>query len=143
MAEKIKTNIRELEGALIRVVAYAKLMNKTVSVDVAKDVLKGMIVEGEKKISVGLIQDKVAHYFDINPQEMKAKKRTRAVAYPRQIAMFLSRDLTDLSLPEIGHYFGGRDHTTVLHACDKIENERKTNEKVRWIIDKLTMSIKG
>jgi len=143
LAEKIKTNIRELEGALIRVVAYAKLMNKSVSVDLAKEVLKGMIIEGEKKIGVDLIQKKVASYFDINPLDMKAKKRTRAVAYPRQIAMYLSRDLTDLSLPEIGQFFGGRDHTTVLHACEKIEKLLTSDEKARWVIDKLVLNIKG
>lgn len=142
LAEKIRSNIRELEGALIRVVAYAKLMNKEVTVDLAKEVLRGMFVEGERKIGVDLIQKKVAQYFGIGLQDMKVKKRTKAVAYPRQIAMYLSRDLTDLSLPEIGHSFGGRDHTTVLHACDKIEKDLE-KEKVRWIVNKLILSIKG
>ena len=143
LAENIKTNIRELEGALMRVMAYAKLMNKTISVDLAKEVLKGMIMEGERKIGVDTIQKKVAQYFDITQQDMKAKKRTRAVAYPRQIAMYLSRDLTDLSLPEIGSYFGGRDHTTVLHACEKVEREIKADDKTRWVIEKLISNIKG
>jgi len=143
LGENIRTNIRELEGALIRVVAYAKLMNKDVSVALAREVLKGMIVEGEKRVGVELIQKKVAGYFDIALQDMKVKKRTRAVAYPRQIAMYLSRDLTDLSLPEIGSSFGGRDHTTVLHACEKIERELKNDEKVQWIIKKLIVNIKG
>ena len=142
LGENIRTNIRELEGALIRVVAYAKLMNKDVTVELARDVLKGMIVEGEKRIGVEWIQKKVAEYFDITLQDMKIKKRTRAVAYPRQIAMYLSRDLTDLSLPEIGSSFGGRDHTTVLHACEKVERELKNDEKVKWIINKLVTSIK-
>ncbi len=142
LGENIKTNIRELEGALIRVVAYAKLMNKDISVDLAREVLKGMIVEGEKRVGIELIQEKVAEYFNIALQDMKVKKRTRAVAYPRQIAMYLSRDLTDLSLPEIGSSFGGRDHTTVLHACEKVERELKNDEKVRWIISKLVASIK-
>lgn len=143
LGENIRTNIRELEGALIRVVAYAKLMNKDVSVALAREVLKGMIVEGEKRVGVELIQKKVAAYFDIALQDMKVKKRTRAVAYPRQIAMYLSRDLTDLSLPEIGSSFGGRDHTTVLHACEKVERELKNDEKVQWIIKKLVIDIKG
>jgi len=143
LAEKIKTNIRELEGALIRVIAYAKLMNKNVSVELAKEVLKGMIIEGERKIGVDLIQKKVAKYFEINQQDMKVKKRTRAIAYPRQIAMYLSRDLTDLSLPEIGHSFGGRDHTTILHACDKIEKQLEKDENIRWVIDKIVLTIKG
>ena len=143
LAENIRTNIRELEGALIRVVAYAKLMKKEVTVDLAKEVLKGMIIEGERKIGIELIQKKVARYFNIEPSDMKAKKRTRAIAYPRQIAMYLSRDLTERSLPEIGSLFGGRDHTTVLHACEKIEKDIKQNEKTRWIIDKLVLSIKN
>ncbi len=143
LAENIKTNIRELEGALIRVVAYAKLMNKEITVDLAKEILKGMIIEGEKKINVDLIQKKVGQYFDMGPQDMKGKRRTKTIVYPRQIAMYLSRSLTDLSLPEIGNSFGGRDHTTVLHACEKIEKGLKTDEKMRWIIDKLTTDIKG
>jgi len=143
LAENIKTNIRELEGALIRVVAYAKLMNKEITVGLAKEILKEMIIEGEKKINVDLIQKKVAQYFDMGPHDMKGKKRTKTIAYPRQIAMYLSRDLTDLSLPEIGNFFGGRDHTTVIHACEKIEKGLKADEKVRWIIDKLIMDIKG
>jgi chromosomal replication initiator protein len=143
LAEKIKTNIRELEGALIRVVAYAKLMNREVTSDLAKEVLKGMILEGEQKITIDLIQKKVAQYFNISTQDMKAKRRTRALAYPRQIAMYLSRDLTDFSLSEIGRYFGGRDHTTVLHACEKIEKDAKKDEKVGWIVDKLVQNIKG
>ena len=142
LAENIKTNIRELEGALIRVVAYAKLMNKEITVGLAKEILKGMIIEGEKKINVELIQKKVAQYFDTSPQDMKGKRRTKTIVYPRQIAMYLSRNLTDLSLPEIGNFFGGRDHTTVLHAYEKIEKGLKSDEKVCWIINKLTTDIK-
>ena len=142
LAENIKTNIRELEGALIRVVAYAKLMNKNVSVDLAKEVLKGMILEGERKIGVGYIQERVAKYFGLTSHDMKIKKRTKAVVYPRQIAMYLSRGLTDLSLPEIGGLFGGRDHTTVIHACEKIEQDMKKDEKVRFLVEKITSVIK-
>jgi len=143
LAEKIKTNIRELEGALIRVIAYAQLMGKEVTVALAKEVLKGMIVEEENKIGVGLIQKKAADYFNISMADMKARKRTKTVAYPRQVAMYLSRDLTEFSLAEIGSFFGGRDHTTVLHACEKIESSLKVNEKVRWLIDRLVREIKG
>jgi len=143
LAEKIKSNIRELEGALIRVVAYAKLIGKEVSVDMAKEVLKDMIIEGEKKITIDLIQKKVAEYFDIKPSDMRAKKRSRAIAYPRQIAMYLVRQLTDFSLPEIGDQFGGRDHTTVMHACDKIENDLKEKGGLKTLVDKLIHSIKN
>lgn len=143
LGENIRTNIRELEGALIRVVAYAKLVSKNISVDLAKEVLRGMITEEEKKIGVGLIQKKVAEYFSISLQDMKTKKRTQTIAYPRQIAMYLSRDLTNLSLPEIGLYFGGRDHTTVIHACNKVEKDIKNKENIRHLIDRLVINIKS
>lgn len=143
LAEKIKTNIRELEGALIRVIAYAKLMNKEVTADLAREVLKGMIIEGERKIGVDLIQKKVAQYFGINQDDMKAKKRTKTVVYPRQVAMYLARELTDLSLPEIGNFFGGRDHSTVIHACGKIDRCFKADKNVHRAIDKLILEIKG
>ncbi len=142
LAEKIKTNIREMEGALIRVVAYAKLTGRNISVDLAKEVLKGMIIEEEKKISVDQIQSTVAGYFNMNVSDMKSKKRTRTIAYPRQMAMYLSRTLTDYSLPEIGEFFGGRDHSTVLHACDKIEKEISSNEETQEIVTKLKIQIK-
>ena len=143
LAEKVKTNIRELEGALIRVVAYSKLIGKEVSVDLAKEVLKDMIIEGEKKITIDLIQKKVSEYFDIKLSDMRAKKRSRAIAYPRQVAMYLARQLTDFSLPEIGDQFGGRDHTTVIHACEKVENDFKNKPGLKITIDKLIQSIKN
>jgi len=143
LGDNIKTNIRELEGALIRVVAYAKLTGKNMSVDAARETLKGMITEGKKNINVALIQKKVAEFFDISFQDMKTKKRTQTIVHPRQIAMYLCRGLTSLSLPEIGAYFGGRDHTTIIHACNKIEKELKSKENIRKAIDQLTHSIKG
>lgn len=142
LAEKIKTNIRELEGALIRVVAYAKLVDTDVTVDLVKDVLKDMISEGEKKVTIDIIQKKVSEYFDIRLSDMRAKKRSKAIAYPRQIAMYLARKLTDYSLPEIGESFGGRDHTTVMHACDKVEGDIKSKGEFRNLVDKLAKSIK-
>ncbi|MGB2878774.1 MAG: chromosomal replication initiator protein DnaA [Candidatus Omnitrophota bacterium] len=143
LADKVKTNIREMEGALIRVVAYAKLTGKDLSVDLAKEVLKGMIKEEEdKKVSIDHIQRVVAEYFGMKVSDMKAKKRTRAVAYPRQMAMYLSRELTGNSLPDIGGFFGGRDHTTVLHACEKIGREVAGEENVRSLIHKLMGQIK-
>ena len=142
IAEKIKSNIRELEGALIRVVAYAKLIGKEISVDMVKDVLKDMIKEGQKKITIDAIQKKVCDYFDIKLSDMKVKNRSRGIAYPRQIAMYLARQLTDYSLPEIGEYFGGRDHTTVMHAHDKIKNDLKVKKGLGELIDRVTDSIK-
>lgn len=143
LAEKVKTNIRELEGALIRVVAYARLIGKDVSVDLAREVLKDMIIEGEKKVSIDLIQKKVSDYFDIKLSDMSAKKRSKAIAYPRQVAMYLARQLTDYSLPEIGDRFGGRDHTTVIHACDKIAFDLKNKGGFKVLIDRLIDNIKG
>lgn len=143
LAEKVKTNIRELEGALIRVVAYSKLIGKDVSVDLVKEVLKDMIIEGEKKITIDLIQKKVSEYFDIKLSDMRAKKRSKAIAYPRQIAMYLTRQLTDYSLPEIGDQFGGRDHTTVIHACSKIEADLKEKDGFKVLLGRLVDSIKG
>lgn len=143
LAEKIKTNIRELEGALIRVVAYAKLIGRDVSVDLVKEVLKDMLIEGEKKVTIDLIQKRVSDYFDIKLSDMRAKKRSKTIAYPRQIAMYLARQLTDYSLPEIGDQFGGRDHTTVIHACDKVEDDIKNKEGVKKMIDGLILSLRG
>jgi chromosomal replication initiator protein len=143
LAEKIKTNIRELEGALIRVVAFAKLTNKDVTVDLAREVLKDMIIEGEKKVTIDLIQKRVSEYFDIKLSDMRAKKRSKAIAYPRQIAMYLARKLTDFSLPEIGEQFGGRDHTTVMHAFDKIEGDIKNKQGLKQLVDKLSEGMRG
>lgn len=142
IADKIKSNIRELEGALIRVVAYSKLVGKEVDVAVAQDVLKDMIVETQRKITVDLIQRTVAEYFEIRPSDMTAKRRSRNVAYPRHIAMFLSREMTSLSFPEIGDQFGGRDHTTILHAYEKIKKDVRKDQKTKSLVDKLVFEIK-
>ena len=142
LAENIKTNIREMEGALIRVVAYAKLTGQEMTVELAREVLKGMISVGAKNITIDLIQAKVAGFFGITDSDMKTKKRSRAIAYPRQLAMYLSRELTDYSLPDIGGFFGGRDHTTVLHACDKIGKELEENGQTKATIDQLTRIIR-
>jgi len=142
IADKIKSNIRELEGALIRVVAYSKLVGKQLDEAVAQEVLKDLIVENQKKITVDLIQRTVAGYFEIRPADMTAKRRSRSVAYPRHIAMFISREMTSLSFPELGEQFGGRDHTTVLHACEKIKKDIKKDQKTKSLVDKLIFEIK-
>ncbi|MFA4991355.1 MAG: chromosomal replication initiator protein DnaA [Candidatus Omnitrophota bacterium] len=141
IAERIKTNIRELEGVLIKIIAYASLENKDISLALAKDVLKDALSETTKKISVELIQKKVADYFDMKASDMKTKKRNRQIAYPRQIAMYLARELTNLTLPEIGDFFGGRDHSTVIHACDKVNMDLKKNQNVKNLINKLMLEI--
>ena len=142
LAENIKTNIREMEGALIRVVAYSHLTGNEMSVDLARNVLKGMISSGTKHISVDLIQRKEAEFFGIPEFEMKTKKRSRSVSYPRQIAMYLSRELTNFSLPDIGGFFGGRDHSTVVHSCDKINKEMVVSDQTKGVIETLIRSIK-
>lgn len=142
LAENIKTNIREMEGALIRVVAYSNLTGERLSLSLAKKVLKGMISEDEKNITIPLIQRVVCEHFDLDIETMKSRKRTRSVSYPRQMAMYLARTLTDYSLPDIGGFFGGRDHTTVLHACDKISKEKEGQDKTKNTLQKLTSRIK-
>ncbi|MBD3296149.1 MAG: chromosomal replication initiator protein DnaA [Candidatus Omnitrophica bacterium] len=143
LAENIRTNIREMEGALIRVVAFSKLTGEPMSEAMAKSVLGGMITAAEKMVTVELIQNTVSGYFSIDPSSMKTKKRTRAVAYPRQLAMYISRELTDHSLPDIGSLFGGRDHTTVLHAWDKIDKEIQNRDETRSIVNKLISMIRN
>lgn len=124
IANQIDTNIRELEGALIRVTAYASLVNKDINVNLATEALKDIIPNNRpKKITVKGIQKLIADKYNITIDEILSKKRTKAIAFPRQIAMYLSRELTDLSLPKIGEEFGGRDHTTVIHGHKKISDE--------------------
>lgn len=142
IADRIRSNIRELEGALIRVVAYSKLVGKEVDQTVAYEVLKDLIMETKKKITVDLIQRKVAEYFDIRPSEMNSKRRSQNIVYPRHLAMYLCREMTGLSFPEIGEQFGGKDHTTVLHACDKIKKDLKKDPKTKSVVDKLIFEIK-
>ena len=143
IASRIKSNIRELEGALIRVMAYSSLIDKPLDVKLAQEVLKESVAEEERKINIDLVQKRVAEYFDLSVSDMRVKKRTKAIAYPRQIAMYLVRRLTEHSLPEIGEYFGGRDHTTVLHAISKIEQEIKTKEETKKLVDVLVDKIRG
>ena len=139
IATKIKSNIRELEGALIRIVAYSSLTNRDITVDLATEALKDIISKKEgKNITISLIQDVVASYFNLRIDELKSQRRTRNVAYPRQIAMYLSRKLTDMSLPKIGDEFGGRDHTTVIHAYEKISDKLTSDESLQKIIEELT-----
>lgn len=138
IASEIKTNIRELEGALIRVVAYALLEEKPITLHVAKNVLKDMVKESVKTISVEMVQKEVAAFFGLAVSDLKTKKRHKNVILPRQIAMYLARKLTPHSLPEIGGAFGGKDHTTILHAYKKMEAELLKNNELKQIVDRLT-----
>ncbi|SEF97991.1 chromosomal replication initiator protein [Caloramator fervidus] len=142
IANKIQSNIRELEGALIRIVAYSSLTNKEISVDLAAEALKDFISnKNTKQITIELIMDVVASYYNLRPDDLKSQKRTKNVAFPRQIAMFLARKLTDLSLPKIGEEFGGRDHTTVIHAYEKISQGYEKDQNLKDTIDELIRKI--
>ena len=131
IAKQIRSNVRELEGALKRVIAYARFHKLPISVEMAKEALKDLLAVQNRQISIENIQKTVADFYKIKVADMYSKKRTRNLARPRQMAMFLAKELTDLSLPEIGQAFGGRDHTTVLHACRKIEELRHADQAIR------------
>ncbi|EHK2328496.1 chromosomal replication initiator protein DnaA [Clostridium perfringens] len=142
IATKIKSNIRELEGALIRIIAYSSLTNRDVSVDLASEALKDIISNKESApVTVKTIQESVANYYNLRIEDLKSQRRTRNIAYPRQIAMYLSRKLTDMSLPKIGEEFGGRDHTTVIHAYEKISENLKTDEGLQSMINDITKKL--
>ncbi|MEW5894872.1 MAG: chromosomal replication initiator protein DnaA [Candidatus Omnitrophota bacterium] len=142
IAQQIQTNIRELEGALIRVVAYSLLDEKPVCLDIARVVLKDMVKETVKTISTDMIQKEVAEFFNVSITEIKSKRRSRNIIIPRQVCIYLTRKLTDLSYPEIGAVFGGRDHTTVLHSCKKMEEEMKGDSSLQNKINTLLTRLK-
>lgn len=142
IATKIKSNIRELEGALIRIVAYSSLTNREITVDLATEALKDIISNKQNKnITIDLIQDVISAYFNLRVEDLKSQRRTRNIAYPRQIAMYLSRKLTDMSLPKIGEEFGGRDHTTVIHAYEKISESLNKDESLEHTINDITKKL--
>ena len=144
IAKYIKSNIRELEGALTRVVAYSSLTNKNISLELATAALKDIISSPKsEEITVNIIKEKVSEAFNIKMDDFNSKKRTRTIAYPRQIAMYICRELTDLSLPKIGSEFGGRDHTTVIHTHDKISKDIEENQQIKEKIDKIISDLKG
>ena len=141
IAEQIKTNIRELEGALIRVAAYSLLEEKPITLDVAFKTLKDMVRETARAITIDMVQKTVAEFFRVPLSELRAKKRTQNIVLPRQIAMYLSRKLTGQSLPEIGNAFGGKDHTTVMHSCKKIEQNLLGDREIKNIVEQLLTNL--
>ena len=144
IADKIASNIRELEGALNRVVAYSSLTENEISVDLATEALKEIIsATNNRIINSNTIIDAVSRYFDLKPDEFRSKKRNREISYPRQIAMYLCRELTEMSLPKIGEEFGGRDHSTVIHAYDKIEVDIQANPEAKRAVEELRRNIVG
>ena len=143
VAERVTTNIRELEGALTRVVAFSSLTGRPMTVELAEDVLKDVFPQGQAvEISIRRIQETVSERFGMTVNELCSAKRSQAIAYPRQVAMYLSRALTDSSLPRIGKEFGGRDHTTVMHANAKIEGLIREDRSVYNLVQELTARIK-
>ncbi len=141
IAAQITSNIRELEGALIRVVAYCRFFSKPLGVEVAQEVLKEMVREVGSRVTLQLIQQRVGEYFKLSVEELKSVRRQRSILYPRHVAMYLCRTLTDSSLPEIGRAFGGKDHSTVLHAVEKISKEMAQDGHKKHLIAHLTERI--
>lgn len=140
----ITSNIRELEGALIRVIAYSSLNGRNINIETVKELLKDLIKVGEsqKPITIDLIKEEVSKLFNIKVSDMNSKKRDKLIVYPRQIAMYIVRELTDFSLLGIGNNFGGRDHTTVIHACNTIKERRKIDKNLDQTITKMMQNIK-
>ncbi len=137
LAEGLKSNIRELEGALIRLGAYSTLTGQPITMDMVKTVLRDLLGSKKKVITPEDVQDVVAKNFHVKVAELKSKRRTKTVVHPRQIAMYLCRELTDASFPEIGREFGGKDHTTIIHACRQIEKALEKDGALRATLDNL------
>ena len=143
IASRVSTNIRELEGALTRVVAFSSLTGRPMTVGLAEDVLKDVFPQGEaQEVSIERIQTTVSDRFSLSTEELCGERRSQNIVYPRQVAMYLSRELTDASLPKIGREFGGRDHTTVIHATSKIARLIREDRSVYNLVQELTARIK-
>ena len=137
IAKNVKSNVRQLEGSLIRLMAHSSLNGSDISIELAEEVLKNILTTETVRVTVDRIQTEVATEYGVTVEGLKSRKRTKTLTVPRQIAMLLCRQLTDLPLVEIGQAFGGRDHTTVIHACDKVENEIKDSRTIRMRIEQL------
>ncbi len=144
VATHIKTNIRELEGSITRIIAYASLTGSPLTVDTARKVLKDILSAPEHatQITTDQVQKVVARHFNLDLRDMKSKRRTDAIAFPRQVAMYLARTLTELSTIEIGVAFGGKDHTTVMHACNKIKNKLSGDPYFVALVNKITQDVR-
>lgn len=144
IASSVKSNIRELEGSLTRIVAYSTLTGTPLTVESARSTLKDICKENpDAPITIELIQEVVAKQFNLEPKELKSKRRTDAIAWPRQIAMYIARMLTELSTTEIGEFFGGKDHTTVLHACEKVKLKLAESPFISSLVNKIIQDIKN
>jgi len=142
IANKVKSNIRELEGSLVRIRAFCSLTGRALSLDLAQEVLANIWGTEERLITIDDIQRRVSDVFGVKPHDLRAKTRTKAVAFPRQVAMYLARQLTSDSFADIGKSFGGKDHTTVLHAVNKIEGLLQEDAKFRKTLDHIINTIR-
>jgi chromosomal replication initiator protein len=143
IAKSLRSNVRELEGALNKVVAYASFHGTVISLDMAREALKDLLDAHNRHLSIEHIQKTVADYYKIKVADMHSQKRTRAIARPRQVAMWLAKELTAMSLPTIGEAFGGRDHTTVMHACRTITTLRQDDAQLNQAVNFLTQMLRG
>lgn len=143
IARNVTSNIRDLEASLTKMVAYAELVGKKITVEIAQSQLKGIFSKTIlSNITIDRVQQSISEYFNISPADLKGKKRTKRITFPRQIAMYIIREITDYSTTEIGLEFGGRDHTTVMHACQRIEDRMKGDPTLEPIVNELTKYIK-
>ncbi len=144
VGRNVQTNVRDLERALTKLLAYAELVNQEINIDIAQRQLQDYFANpGQRNVSTERIQRVVAEYFNLSHGDMRGKKRTKAIAFPRQIAMYITREMTELSTTEIGANYGGRDHTTVMHACQRIEDRMKTDPTLEPTIRQLIRSIRS
>ena len=143
IAKNLRSNVRELEGALNKVVAYARFHERAISLDLAREALKDLLNAYNRQLSIEHIQKTVADYYKIKINDMHSRKRTRVIARPRQVAMWLAKELTAMSLPAIGEAFGGRDHTTVLHACRTVSELRQRDQQLNHDVHVLTQVLRG
>jgi chromosomal replication initiator protein len=143
IAQKVRTNVRDMEGCLIRLGAHSSLTGNPITLSMAKTVLKDIIQDADRPLTVEGILKAVAEHFGLKLAELKARKRTKGIAQPRQIAMYLARELTELSLSDIGKNMGGKDHATVIYACKQVERRRAGDENFDRMVETLRNNIKA
>jgi chromosomal replication initiator protein len=142
MAGRIKSNIRELEGSLIRLIAYASLTGREISLELTQEVLRNVIDQDDKAVTIESIQKYISDYYQLKVGELKSRNNSKSVAMPRQIAMYLAKSLTNASLPEIGRSFGGKHHSTVIHSIKKVDEMRKTDHDFNSLIGSFLQAFK-
>jgi chromosomal replication initiator protein len=143
ISKNITTNVRDLEAALTKLIAYSNILNKRITVEIAQEQLKDVFSNPKQSnITIEIIQKAVAEYFNLSPFDLRGKKRTKAITFPRQVAMYITREITEFSTTEVGLEFGGRDHTTVMHACQRIESRMQSDPYLEPTIQRLVRRIK-